>query len=242
MRAYALFSQVKVLVCIAGLFLSGCATNERLRSTSYDSSAKERAKPYFVNVEFSEAKGLRSCPTSFVAPAQPEALSWRDAVRSASACVASKNWPQVKVIGQWISDWHIDAPWGPYFLAIAERETGENLRASWLLELAEKKSGGPIAMTHFERARWLDREIEKGQSRRPAILEMKAALKLDPKLTAGWLWLAQLHDRELMESEAVEFYEKVLALDPAHKEAKSALNRLRPSQQAKGETTKGGAS
>lgn len=228
-----------------GLFtlaMMGCASQDGVRSRSFDASAKERARPYLAGVDLHEEKNGASCPTRVNPPANGDDLAWRDAVKQASACVAAKKWDSVKTLGQWLLDWHIDAPWGAYFLAVAEFERGEKLRANWLLELAEKKAGGPLAIVHFERARWLELETPEGQSRRPALVEMQAALKLDPNLVAGWFWMAQLHDRELMEKEAVELYEKVLSLDPGHKGAKSALNRIASLKQAKSEGGNGGSS
>jgi tetratricopeptide (TPR) repeat protein len=191
------------LLLTAGLI--GCATGSSLNGgKSFDSGARERAKPFLKDLvsydfRFSSPKG-----TCAQMPAESD---WKDFVWAAGACVHKQDWMQLEKLGLEMSSRHVDSPWGAYFLGIAAAGRGEFLRSHWMLDLAEKKAGGPLALVRYEKARLLERE----EGPASAAKEMIEAVKLDPQMVAGQLWLAQVYHRDRMLNEAERHYR--LALD-----------------------------
>lgn len=183
----------------------GCASTPGGSSVKIDTKAAERAKPYLSQhyaVELVEASTQGTCAT-------PKAESeWKLWVYAAGACVQKQDWVAVEKLGLAMSADHVDSPWGPYFLGLAAAHRGEQTRAEWMLDLAEKKAGGPLGLVQYERARW----VEKAEGSAAAAVAMKEAVRRDPSLLPGFLWLAQVHHRDRMNAEAEQYYRSALAL------------------------------
>lgn len=193
-----------LFVLTIGLVMAGCAASQsNLKSQIYDSGAKERARVYLkdlTSVDFRFANTGRLC-------AKPlEDDDWKVYVLSAGACVQKGDWALVEMLGTEMAAREVDSPWGAYFLGLAATQRGEFLRAHWLLDLAEKKAGGPIGVVRYEKARLLERE--EGPS--SAAKEMKEAVRIDGTLLAGHLWLAQLYHRDQVLAEAETHYRRAL--------------------------------
>ncbi len=205
MNRIALAAPQLVLSLAVACGLVGCATGEGpRRDKSFDAGARERAKPFLkdlVSYDFRFSSPKRAC-----AAVEADA-DWKDYVWAAGACVQKQDWNQVEKLGLEMSSRHVDSPWGAYFLGLAASGRGEYLRSHWMLDLAEKKAGGPLALVRFEKARLLERE----EGPASAAKEMKEAVKLDPMMVAGQLWLAQVYHRDRMLNEAERHYR--LALD-----------------------------
>lgn len=188
-----------------GVGVLGCATGEGpRRDKSYDASSRERAMPYLKGLV---SHDFRFSPVKGNCGSVADGSDWKDYVYSAGACVHKQDWGQVEKLGLEMSSRHFDSPWGAYFLGLAASARGEYLRAHWMLDLAERKAGGPLALVRYEKARLLERE----EGPASAAKEMKEAVKLDPMLTSGQLWLAQVYHRDRMLGEAERHYR--LALD-----------------------------
>lgn len=217
----SVFSLVGLLA--AGL-ITGCATSP---STKVDKlSAQEnakRARPYLEGASMalpSENSAICRVPTDVASPvrsgakASPasaaEVHSWKTWVLAGGACVRDQKWSEVLRIGEWLSQNEMEAPWGPYFLSLHAQARGESLRAHWLLDLAEKKAGGEMAVVQYERAR---QSLARGETR-AAVSFMKAAVAKDADLAPAQLWLAQVHEREQLWEDAVTHYAAYLKLRP----------------------------
>jgi tetratricopeptide (TPR) repeat protein len=191
-------------VLALGLTLSGCATTEPgSKNSTFDSAAKERARVYLkdlTSVDFRYSNTGRSCATPL------DADDWKMWVLSAGACVQKGDWNLVENLGTDMASREVDSPWGAYFLGLAAIQKGEFLRAHWLLDLAEKKAGGPIGIVRYEKARLLERE--EGPS--SAAKEMKEAVRLEATLVAGHLWLAQVYHRDRVMADAEKYYRQAL--------------------------------
>ncbi len=194
----------RISLILVGWVLTGCATSgPALNNLQFDSAAKQRAQPYLkdlASVDFRYATTGRPC-----ARPMPDD-DWKVFVLTAGACVQKGDWSMVEKLGLEMSASHVDSPWGAYFLGILASQRGEYLRAHWLLDLAEKKAGGPIGIVRYEKARLLERE--EGPS--AAAIEMKEAVRLDNTLLAGNLWLAQIYHRDRVLSEAEKYYRRAL--------------------------------
>lgn len=117
-----------------------------------------------------------------------------------------EDWSSLDRIATTMASRFADAPWGAYFTAVVAAARGDESRAYWMLDLAEKKAGGPMAIVRFERARML----EKAEGPARAVKEMKEAVRLDPHLVPALLWLAQVHHRDQLVSDARVYYRAVL--------------------------------
>lgn len=189
------------------VLVTGCATTGPKTVTQYDPHAAEKARPYLEN-HF--GMDVRSATNAAVCGEPKVATEWRAWVLAADACVQKQNWSQVEKLGTEMSSRHMDSPWGAYFLGLAASQRGENLRAHWLLDLAEKKAGGSIGLVRYEKARLLEKE----EGVAVAAKEMKEAIKIDATLVPAILWLAQVHHRDRMNREAEGYYRQALAQKP----------------------------
>jgi hypothetical protein len=204
--------------------ITGCATSP---STQVDKlSAQEnakRARPFIEGASMTlPTENTATCrlPTDAVIPARggaktsptsgTEVHSWKTWVLAGGACVRDQKWPEVLRIGEWLSRNEIEAPWGPYFLSLHAQARGESSRAHWLLDLAEKKAGGEMAVVQYERAR---QSLARGEMR-AAVSHLKSAVAMDAELAPAQLWLAQVHEREQLWDEAVTHYAAYLKLRP----------------------------
>lgn len=198
-----------ILIALLPSVLVGCATgggkNGESTLAKADPKAAERARPYIVN---HYGLDFRSASTGGVCVTPKATAEWKTWVLAAGTCVQKSDWPQVEKLGVEMSARHVDSPWGPYFLGVAAAQRGEMLRAHWMFEMAEKKAGVPIGLVHYEKARL----IEKTDGPALAAKEMQLAVKADPTLLPGFLWLAQVHHRDGMNADAERYYRAVLAL------------------------------
>ncbi len=214
-RSATLFSALALISTMVGCASSG----PRTADTEFDPKAAEKARPFLAN---HYGLDFRSASTGGVCAPPKELSHWKLWVQAAGSCVQKQDWQQVEKFGVEMSARHMDSPWGPYFLGVAASQRGEMLRAHWMFDLAEKKAGGPIGLVHFEKARM----IEKQDGVAAAAKEMKLAVQADPSLTPALLWLAQVHHRDRMNSEAEKYYRAVLELKNDSYPALAAMGDL----------------
>lgn len=82
------------------------------------------------------------------------ALSTQKILAHTSYCIKENNWRQVNVNAERLAQYHPEKPWGAYYLSmIADRE-GQKEKATWLSDLALKKSD-KIAALHYQKAKLL---------------------------------------------------------------------------------------
>ncbi len=210
----------KLTAPLMALALAACATGGGTdsKSAKFDPKAAEKARPYLAN-----HYGLDYRFTSAGTCSEPTAKDeWKTWVLAASGCVQKGDWSRVEKLGVEMSARHVDSPWGAYFLGIAAAERKEMLRAQWMLDLAERKAGGPIGLVRYEKARLLEKE----EGVPAAAKEMKEAVQADATLMPAILWLAQIHHRDRMNREAEKYYRDVLALKSDSWPALSGLGAI----------------
>jgi tetratricopeptide (TPR) repeat protein len=184
----------------------GCATlAPTVGDSKFDSKAAEKSRPFLAH---HYGLDFRLQVTGGICAAPKSGADWKLWVQAAGSCVQKQDWQQVEKLAVEMSSRQMDSPWGAYFLGVAAVQRGEKLRAHWMFDLAEKKAGAPIGLVHYERARLI--ELQDGTA--AAAKEMKVAVQADPTLTPAFLWLAKIHHRDRMNSEAEKYYRSVLAL------------------------------
>lgn len=201
-----------LIVMSAASGFVGCASSPE--KVKYDPQAAERARPF---LEGHRSMDLRLPVGRAVLCADPKADgTWKDWVAAATACAQKEDWAQLERVGMEISKREVNSPWGAYFLGVAAAGKGDLTRAYWMLDLAEKKAGGPMALVRYERARLLEREQGPAASASEVAKEMKEAIRLDPELLPALSWLAQVYHRDRMLSEAEGYYRQVLKMKGDH--------------------------
>ena len=219
---------MKHLIRFAALLLIvgsvGCATDGIKLSDSKDGAkidpkAVEKARSFLANhygLDFRFVSIGGVC-------AQPKVdADWKVWVQAAGTCVQKQDWSQVEKLGSEMSLRQMDSPWGAYFLGVAAAHRGEMLRAHWMFDLAEKKAGSAIGLVRYEKARIAEKEDGVAE----AAMNMKEAVRLDPTLMPGLLWLAQVHHRDRMNSDAEKYYRAVIALKADVYPAVAGLSEL----------------
>jgi tetratricopeptide (TPR) repeat protein len=109
-------------------------------------------------------------------------------------------------------------PWGAFFLSVAAEARGELPRAKWMIDLALKKNSS-YGILHYQKARllWLDKQYAE------ALQLAKKAVDMDPGLTDGHKFLAQVYFRDQEFDLASEQFYSVLRARPSDAEALSGL-------------------
>lgn len=221
---------MKKLILLAPLLATACATTG---GAPTDKQAAEKSRAYVDGMTFVLAgtQGGTCAPPSV---AQTNALSsadgpskdWKDLLGKASACAGDKNWVTLEKVAETMARTDINAPWGAYFMSVAAEGTHDSQRALWMIELAEKKAGLPNGLFLYQHGRvMLDmKETSKAMS------DVQKAVALEPKLIAGQLFLATIHQRDLEFDKAGEHYAAVLAQDDRNVAALSGLAEVRISQ------------
>ncbi len=212
-----------VQALIGVVLLTGCATSGlnsgQTPGREFDPKAAEKARPYFSNLT---SVDLRTASLNGVCSEPKVGSEWKIAVQAASACVQKQDWITLEKLAGRMAASEIDSPWGAYFLGVAAANRGDMLRADWMFDLSEKKAGAPLGLVRYERARLTDRD----EGAAAAVNDMKAAVRLDPTLLPALLWLAQLHHRDRMMSEAEVYYRLALQLKSDSYPAVSGLGDI----------------
>lgn len=222
----------KSLLCgTAALLATACATGGGGGST--DKVAAEKSKAYFDGMAYvlaGTAGGVCAPPTA----SQKVAMSsvggpskeWRDLLQKASACVGDKNWKTLEQVAETMARTDINAPWGAYFLSVSAEGVGEYQRALWMIELAQKKAGVANGLFTYQHGRIMLGLKETSR----AMADVKKAVALEPRLTMGHLFLAQVYQRDLEWDQAGEHFAAVLAQDDRNVTALAGLAEVRFNQ------------
>jgi tetratricopeptide (TPR) repeat protein len=207
------------------LALTACASLQQ--APSVDKVAIEKSKIYLDAVEVVQASStLAVCA---VPPGLENAYSsgkgaspqWKDLLARASKCAYEKNWATLETIAQTMSRLDIDSPWGPYFMSVVANEYGNQARAHWMIDLAEKKAGTKLGLFAYQRGRIYLQSAKTAQhpETSKAMDEFEKAVALDPKLVDASIYLAGVHYRDHEWKEAAAQYSLVLAQKPGFYQA-----------------------
>ena len=144
--------------------------------------------------------------------------SWKDAVDSANACMRAKDFQHVEEIGNELAVREPAAPWGPYYLGLAARESGNLERALWMAELALKRAP-EIGVLHYLKAQilWTKKDYKA------SVDDFEMAVRFDDENLPAHLFLGQVYFRDQDFSRASKHFYSVLKIEPRHPIALSGL-------------------
>jgi tetratricopeptide (TPR) repeat protein len=217
------------------LTVVGCATTTQ--QVVKDDPAAAKASAAFLNsvtlVPASEKLSIKatcSVPNEAQKPAGALAAGpskdWRMLVAHANVCVKEKNWKTLETLAYSIARIDVDSPWGAYFLSVSAEGTGDLHRGIWMAGLAQKKAGGRSGLFAYQKGRILFRMKDTAN----AMKEIEQAVALDPKLTEGYLFLADVYRRDLETDKAAKSYAAALEAEPANYKALTALGEIKLEQ------------
>lgn len=197
----------QLTIAVASLVLAGCASSGTKTSGTTTKKTDDAAQQARVDVYL---QGLTASPvTSASETCSPtKSTSWKTMVSKASACVRTGQWAQVEEFAYEISRADVDSPWGLYFYSLAAEGKKDFHRALWMIEAAIKKASPKVALFRYQKGRlmWLEKPSEA------ALKEIEAAVKVDPKLLDGHVFLGDARLRTFDLSQAESHYSRALQL------------------------------
>ncbi len=195
------------ILVVAALFFAGCATTPQ-KAPGSATVGGETKPTYSEKVEtqtISNYRGSKPCSLS----GGWKSLSWRDQTVLANACVQSERWSQVREIGDHLAVHAPLTPWGAYYLSLEAASRKDYTRATWMLELALKKSPNE-GLFHYElgRVQWLQGLESEAKA------SLIKASDLNASLTQAHVFVAQLALVEKSYSRAEKYLRKALSAEP----------------------------
>jgi tetratricopeptide (TPR) repeat protein len=229
------FSKAVGTALISAAFAAGCATTGGGdTSGKEDGNAAARAQAYMQNLSYVPMGQRLSETATCSVPSDIEktfgkgqgagpSKDWRTLLARANTCVNEKNWKTLEVLGNNMARIDIDSPWGVYYLSVAAEANGEMQRALWMIDQAQKKSGGKSALYRYQKGHVLLKmgEIKKGMT------EFQAAVALDKRLLEAHMYLADTYYRDLDFGKAGTHYQAVLDGDARNYRALVGLAEVR---------------
>jgi tetratricopeptide (TPR) repeat protein len=219
-------------VLLLPLLMTACATGGGGNGPT-DKLAAEKAKAYVDGMSFvvaGTAGGICAPPTvsqkSALSSTEGPSKEWKDLLQKASACAGDKNWKTLDQVAETMARTDINAPWGAYFMSVSAEGRSEWQRALWMIELAQKKAGLPNGLFLYQHGRVMLGMKETAH----AMSDVQKAVSLEPKLTLGHLFLAQIYQRDLEWDQAASHYIAVLTSDERNVIALAGLADVRFNQ------------
>ncbi len=219
------------LVSLASLiaFVGACSSGPKVKDDAAAIKASQAFLESLVLVPGSEpltANATCSVPEEAKKPQPGQALGpskdWRKLVAHANACTKAKDWRTIEALANAIARMDMDSPWGAYFLSLSAEGGGELGRAMWMIELAQKKTGGRLGLFSYQKGRLLFLMNETSK----AMKEVEKALELEPGLAEGHLFLADIYRRDMENELAQKSYAAALKIDPKNERAITALTEM----------------
>ncbi len=196
--------KTNLLLSAVLLFLTACAGGPKVKTAEVVPVPTYNEKVGAIGVN--DFKSV-NCP----ADSKWEGPDWRKVVGAANACVKTKDWRKVEMIGNYLAISAHLTPWGPYFMSLAAQNRKNYPRAQWMIELALKKAPNE-GLFHYQlgRLHW-----EQGQDQ-AALKELKAASDLNGALTEAHYIMGTMALQKESYSEADKYFRKALAADGKH--------------------------
>lgn len=234
------FYQHVVIAVSAAAFVqtfAGCSTSgkkaESLDDKKAAAEAAAKSQVYLSGVDVMKIEGkladAKPCTVPPEAQKAPpgqgtgQSKDWRKLVGHANTCVKEKNWKTLETLAAAIARIDIDSPWGAYYLSLAAEGAGENQRALWMIDLAQKKAGGTSGLFAYQKGRLF---FALGEIPR-AMKEVEKAVQIDTRLGEGYLFLAEIYHRDLEYDRAVAAYRAALQNDGKSAKALTGLAEVR---------------
>lgn len=228
-------SKLLYVIMLSG-FAIGCATSGKSTDSAQKADlAAEKASREYVNdlalvaLEEKPAAGVK-CINPFEVKSieakgsvQVKNKDWKMMVNHANACTIEKNWRTLEGLANAMARSDVDSPWGAYFLSLSAEGLGDLHRANWMADLAQKKAGGKVGLFSFQKGRLLFALKETSL----AMQEIESALKLDPSLVEGHLFLGSIYRRDGELERAEKLYMAALNVDQKHLKALTSLAEIK---------------
>lgn len=197
-------------LAISALLLAGCATSGTpTKQGSTPAARAPKVDLYLAGHSATPVTNVSESCTPF------KSASWKTLVGKASACAKSGQWTLVEEYAYEISKADMDSPWGLYFYSLAAEGKKDFPRAIWMVEAALKKAGPNVALFRYQKGRllWALKPAES------ALKEVEAALKADPSLVDGHVFLGDARMRSWELSTAENHFSTALQLKSNNYEA-----------------------
>lgn len=202
----------------------GCAGPVKQSATTASLGASTKPT-YTEKVRTQTASNYRSkktCPHD----SRWQTEGWRELTQTVNACVGAKNWRQVRAMGDFLAIQAPTTPWGAYFLGLEASARKDYLRATWMLELALKKSPQE-GLFHYElgRVRWMNGD---SNGARESLIK---ASELNETLTQAHVFVAQIALVDKNFSRAEKYLKKALIAEPRNWTALMGMSQVATSKQ-----------
>jgi tetratricopeptide (TPR) repeat protein len=216
-----IFSKALATSLIAAAFAVGCATTgESPTVVKEDSGAAVRSQAYMQNISYVPMGSRLSESAACSVPSDIEknfgkgvgggpSKDWRTLLARANTCVNEKNWKMLEILANNMARIDMDSPWGVYYLSLSAEAVGEMQRSLWMIDQAQKKSGGKSALYRYQKGHVL---LKMGETTK-GMAEMQSAIGLDKRLIEAHMYLADTYYRDLDFSKAGTHYQAVLESD-----------------------------
>ncbi len=236
-KAYAVDYSTRAAIMAMSWLMTACATNSPMPTEN--KASVEHSKVYVERVVVVPASSRDS---RFGACAVPSGLKgantgkgeskvWKELVGRADTCVNEHNWPVLENLANEMSKADLDNPWPAYFLSVAAEARGDYSRAMWMTELANKKSGGKVALFIYQRGRVWMRMSENSK----AMTDLQKSVSMEPTLLEGQLFLAEIFNRDQDLGRAEGYYRAALKVDDKNYAALTGLGEIDLSKDASAE-------
>ena len=222
----------KLLLLLSLPLAIGCATSSNHRVKNYELNP--------ISERLTRTPSPSQCPTSDRSWRR-ERLS--QIVNHANNCALLGRWDRVEVFGNHLAQSDPWAPWGAYYLSLSAQGRGELVRALWMADLALKKSP-QTALFHYQKARvhWSLKEYDaaidnlraslshdsnlteahlflgqvyyRDREYRRATQHFNQVLESESNNALAMVGLAEIRLAQGNSSEAIEFYQRVISLQP----------------------------
>ena len=210
----------QLTLVLASLVLAGCATSGPTAGSKSATTAKSDSQVQQSKVDV-YLQGLTSSPVTATTDtcSAAKSTSWKTMVSKAAACVRSGQWSLVEEFAYDLSRSDMDSPWGLYFYSLAAEGRKDYPRALWMIDAAIKKASPKVALFRYQKGRlmWLEKPSEA------ALKEIDAAVKADPTLVDGHVFLGDARLRSWDLSQAESHFAAALRLKSNHYEALRGL-------------------
>jgi tetratricopeptide (TPR) repeat protein len=196
--------------------LAGCASSGGNTSTAKKTDDQQQQAKTDVYLQGLTASPLTSASETC---SVVKSTSWKTMVGKASACVRTGQWAQVEELAYELSRSDVDSPWGLYFYSLAAEGRKDYHRANWMIEAAIKKASPKVALFRYQKGRlmWLEKPSEA------ALKEIESAVKADPNLLDGHVFLGDARLRSWALSQAESHFSTALRLKSNSYEAVRGL-------------------
>lgn len=183
---------------IAILGLMGCQASAPKTQSVVSTVPVEVYTRGLQSVDAKQAKRDGSCPSRVKKSSKD--LAWRDLLDQLNACVAKSRYGTAQQLNELLTRREPFSPWSVYYKSLFAEHANQYPRAMWMINLAIKRSP-KTGLFYFQRGR-----LNHLAKNVPAATEdFEKAVDRDPSLVSSYLYLAQVHARDLSYKKAAGY-------------------------------------